>query len=112
MMMLIHSFSVRYCIKYPLLLLLLSWSVFTVVLISMKTKSNIKSDWLKFRHERYFAYQNRGPQTGPGEDGEPVTLALEEKGLADELWKNASFNVLASAKIALDRGIPDNRREG
>jgi hypothetical protein len=64
-----------------------------------------------FRLKRYLDYQTRPPRVGPGENGEPVTLAPEEQKIADEKWKNASFNVVASDKIALDRAIPDTRRE-
>ena len=66
---------------------------------------------ISFRQQRFLAAQNRPVRDGPGENGEPVVLTEGEQKIADTLFKNASFNVFASDKIALDRSIPDTRRE-
>ena len=65
---------------------------------------------IKFRQTRFIAAQNRPPRDGPGENGMGVKLTEEERKIADTLFKNASFNVFASDKMALDRALPDTRR--
>ena len=65
---------------------------------------------IKFRHERYMAFKHRPPQTGPGEEGKEYILPPDEQAIADEMFKDASFNVYASDKISLDRSLPDTRR--
>ena len=102
-------FSIRRKSKLLLVLMILSW-IFMVSVFVFQERGRSKLELFRYREERYLAYQNRGPRSGPGENGVAVTVAPEEKQLAEKLWKNASFNVLVSDKIALDRSIPDTRR--
>ena len=73
--------------------------------------TDASTDWTEFRKTRYQAAQNRPPRDGPGEDGAAVKLTPKEQIMADRLFTNASFNVFASDKVALDRSIPDTRRK-
>ena len=72
-----------------------------------QTKDALK----QFRIDRFRAAQLRPARDGPGEEGKSVKLTAEERDIADKLFKNASFNVFASDKIAMDRSIPDTRRK-
>lgn len=94
-------------LKYPVLLGL----AIIIVFYYMQHYDNSEEEIRLYRLQRYLSYQTRPPREGPGENGAPVTLAPEEQKIADEKWKNASFNVVASDKIALDRAIPDTRRK-
>ena len=66
---------------------------------------------IQYRIDRFRAAQNRPPREGPGENGEGVVLTKEEKYANEDRNFKASFNVYASEKIAMDRSIPDTRRE-
>ena len=67
-------------------------------------------DVLLYRMERYMKYQTRPEVRGPGEKGAKVVLTPEEQKVADRMIGKASFNVVASDKMALNRSIPDTRR--
>ena len=49
------------------------------------------------------------PRSGPGENGEGVTLDASEKKKAQRLIAEFGFNMVASDKISLDRRIKDTR---
>ena len=49
------------------------------------------------------------PRSGPGENGEGVTLDASEKQNAQRLIGEFGFNMVASDKISLDRRIKDTR---
>ncbi len=49
------------------------------------------------------------PRSGPGENGEGVTLDQSEKQKAQKLIGEFGFNMVASDKISLDRRIKDTR---
>lgn len=49
------------------------------------------------------------PKPGPGENGEPVYLTMEEKAEGDRTVREFGFNMVASDKIGMDRNIPDTR---
>lgn len=92
------------------------WTLAFMVLITLgflviRKKTPVDDEeMLRFRIRRFMSYQHRGVVIGPGENGAPVTLSSDDQKLADQLWKNASFNVVASDKISLDRSVPDTRR--
>nr|XP_054767896.1 polypeptide N-acetylgalactosaminyltransferase 13-like isoform X2 [Lytechinus pictus] len=46
---------------------------------------------------------------GPGENGQGVAIAPEDKKMAEELFQKHQFNVFASDQMALNRTIPDHR---
>ena len=62
-----------------------------------------------FRQERYLKHLNRGPVTGPGEEGRAVVLPQNEQQEADKLFSKEAFNIIASDKLAMDRSVPDVR---
>ena len=95
--------------KFFLGVILLLW-VGMVGIFTFQEQNKNDAKLLEYRLRRYFDYKKRLPHNGPGENGKAVTLAPDEEALGKELWKNASFNVLASDKIALDRSIPDTRQ--
>ena len=74
-------------------------------------QEKIAEELATFRVKRFLDYQNREVRLGPGENGTAVTLSPEQQELAKSRWKNASFNVMVSDLIALDRSIPDTRRK-
>ncbi len=79
-----------------------NWYVFT----SWETPDEIFS----LRKRRYVEYQTGElKRSGPGELGEPVNLEGDEKTKAEELMPKEAFNIIASDKIALDRGLRDVR---
>jgi len=45
----------------------------------------------------------------PGEDGDPVWTTSDEQQQVEQSWRDYSFNDHASAKISLERSIPDPR---
>ncbi len=47
--------------------------------------------------------------SGPGEQGDGVTLAASEEQKKQDLFKVNGFNALASDKISLDRALKDIR---
>ena len=49
---------------------------------------------------------------GPGEDGKPVVISAKEKPNEKGGYKKYAFNEYASAKISLERSIPDTRGSG
>lgn len=49
---------------------------------------------------------------GPGEDGKPVVVSAKEKHNEKEGYNKYAFNEYASAKISLERSIPDTRSSG
>ena len=106
----------RYCsirrrlrVVYVVLLsLFISLSYFSVRSYSIAVS---EAELKHYRLQRYLNYQTRPVGEGPGENGVPVTLSPDEQKVADSKWKNASFNVVASDKIALDRTVPDTRRK-
>lgn len=52
---------------------------------------------------------NPEPRSGPGENGEGVSLAPSEKAEGDRSVREFGFNMVASDKISLDRRIKDTR---
>ncbi|XP_005100984.1 N-acetylgalactosaminyltransferase 7 isoform X2 [Aplysia californica] len=48
-------------------------------------------------------------QYGPGEEGKPVVVSLDEKDDADRETKEYGFNMVASEKVAMNRTVPDTR---
>ena len=64
---------------------------------------------MQFRKERFEVYQNQPPREGPGEGGKEYSVPPDKQAIADQLFKNASFNIYGSDRIALDRSIPDTR---
>ncbi|XP_046350020.1 probable N-acetylgalactosaminyltransferase 9 [Haliotis rufescens] len=79
-----------------------NWYAFT----SWETPDELFS----LRKKRYVEYQNGElKRTGPGELGEGVMLEGEEKAKAEKLMTKEAFNIVASDKIALDRGLKDVR---
>ncbi len=50
-------------------------------------------------------------RSGPGENGEGVTLKTNEKAKADKSVREYGFNMVASEKISLDRRIKDTRHQ-
>ena len=93
------------------LIALLLFIIGLVKVVIVKNEGMSEAAILQYRMKRYLAYQTRPPREGPGENGAPVTLSPDEEKLAEQKWKNASFNVVASDKIAMDRSIPDTRRK-
>lgn len=49
---------------------------------------------------------------GPGEDGKPVVISAKEKLNEKDGYNKYAFNEYASAKISLERSIPDTRSSG
>ena len=49
---------------------------------------------------------------GPGEDGKPVVVSAKEKPNEKDGYNKYAFNEYASAKISLERSIPDTRSSG
>lgn len=49
---------------------------------------------------------------GPGEDGKPVVVSAKEKHNEKDGYNKYAFNEYASAKISLERSIPDTRSSG
>ena len=49
---------------------------------------------------------------GPGEDGKPVVVSSKEKHNEKDGYNKYAFNEYVSAKISLDRSIPDTRSSG
>lgn len=49
---------------------------------------------------------------GPGEDGKPVVISAKEKPNEKDGYNKYAFNEYASAKISLERSIPDTRSSG
>jgi hypothetical protein len=63
-----------------------------------------------FRQRRYLEYQNKKHDpAAPGQGGLPVQLTKDEQREADLLFKQETFNVIASNKVPLDRSVPDTR---
>lgn len=52
---------------------------------------------------------NPEPRSGPGENGEGVSLAASDKAEGDRSVREFGFNMVASDKISLDRRIKDTR---
>jgi len=52
---------------------------------------------------------NLEPRSGPGEDGEGVSLSDDEKAAGEQSVREFGFNMVASDKISLDRRIKDTR---
>ena len=75
----------------------------------LSSLAGISSEIMKYRVDRYNKYQSRGFVRGPGERGEAVRLAGDERAEADRLFKKEAFNIVASDKIALDRSVKDTR---
>ena len=81
--------------------------------VSKTEKHGFHSKIQNFRNNRYLMYQDYQAQSqifGLGENGEAVKLSKTEKILSEKLFPNASFNVMVSKKVALNRTIPDTRR--
>ncbi|KAK6180861.1 hypothetical protein SNE40_008837 [Patella caerulea] len=51
------------------------------------------------------------PGSGPGENGEPVYTAMDERTRADQTIREYGFNMVNSDKISLDRTVPDTRMD-
>ena len=102
----------RWCRRFKLRLWLLTICAVAIgyVLLDRARLQWKRDEVIRFRLERFIAAQNRPPREGPGERGKGVVLTAEEQKIADTLFTNASFNVFASEKIAMDRSIPDTRR--
>jgi len=49
---------------------------------------------------------------GPGEDGKPVVVSAKEKPNEKDGYNKYAFNDYVSAKISLERSIPDTRSSG
>lgn len=49
---------------------------------------------------------------GPGEDGKPVVVSAKEKPNEKDGYNKYAFNEYASAKISLERSLPDTRSSG
>jgi cell division protein FtsI/penicillin-binding protein 2 len=49
--------------------------------------------------------------SGFGDNGKGVEFSGDEKKVADEIAKKAAFNLYASDRIALNRSVPDVRRD-
>lgn len=56
--------------------------------------------------------KNPHDPNGPGEDGKPVVISAKEKPNEKDGYNKYAFNEYASAKISLDRSIPDTRSYG
>ena len=76
-------------------------------------KAHEKGETLKeFRIKRYENEKNRlVDESAPGERGKPVLLNPEEKEKATLLFPKETYNVVASAKISMNRKVPDTRPE-
>ena len=101
-------------LKYFLMLFLIFY-VATALIFFGLTNLNDDSDlarkdaiW-RYRQQGYLDYRTNITRQGPREDQKEYILPADEQVIADKLFKNASFIVYASDKIALDRSIPDTR---
>lgn len=65
---------------------------------------------LRYRKKRYENYQQSEPhRSGPGEQGQSLTLKGEQAEKARLIAKKEAFNLVASDMIALDRSLRDVR---
>ena len=70
------------------------------------------NDVMTFRMERYLKYQaTEFDRKGPGENGRGVRLSEKDKIKYKDINEKEGFNYGASQLIALDRSLPDFRRE-
>ena len=68
---------------------------------------------MEMRQKRFLLYQSsEGERTGLGENGyTDIKLSPEEQKEVDEVFAKEGFNMWLSDKIALDRGLKDQRRK-
>lgn len=94
-----------------LLLFIIAVCTVGYLLVPDQKPTDINDDVMEFRLNRYMRYQEKTPGLGPGQEGTAVILTEEEQMFADNMMANATFNVVASNKMALDRSIPDTRKK-